>query len=185
MGISCVNQRFHFEIKKWGRDERYQLKFIFYARITVKKVLSRNGCFKKIKHTKFSEKQTFLTPWYAHVRKKCSRGKKCWFFGNFGVLCFLETPVLRFAFFALLPRNFSITSDEISMILSWFSRSHPFMSLPYIHFIQNLWKIAILSNKKLMSAIDEGSWNVDCIRGFLNNFYYFGAAEISCSTQSA
>ena len=29
-----------------------------------------------------------------------SRGKKCLFFGNFGVLCFLETPVLRFA---LLP----------------------------------------------------------------------------------
>ena len=24
-------------------------------------------------------------------------GKKCLFFGNFGVLCFLETPVLRFA----------------------------------------------------------------------------------------
>ena len=29
-----------------------------------------------------------------------SEGKKCWFFGNFGVLCFLETPVLTFA---LLP----------------------------------------------------------------------------------
>ena len=29
-----------------------------------------------------------------------SGGKKCLFFGNFGVLCFLETPVLRFA---LLP----------------------------------------------------------------------------------
>ena len=29
---------------------------------------SQNGCFKKTKHAKFSEKQTFLTPWYAHVR---------------------------------------------------------------------------------------------------------------------
>ena len=29
-----------------------------------------------------------------------SGGKKCLFFGNFGMLCFLETPVLRFA---LLP----------------------------------------------------------------------------------
>ena len=29
-----------------------------------------------------------------------NRGKKCSFFGKFGVLCFLETPVLRFA---LLP----------------------------------------------------------------------------------
>ena len=37
-------------------------------------------------------------------------GKKCLFFGNFGVLCFLEIPALRFA---LLPyyRRFE-TSDE-------------------------------------------------------------------------
>ena len=27
-----------------------------------------------------------------------SRGKKCSFFGKFGMLCFLETPVLRLAF---------------------------------------------------------------------------------------
>ena len=44
---------------------------------------SQNGCFKKAKHGKISEK---------------SGGKKCLFFGNFGVLSFLETPVLRFAF---------------------------------------------------------------------------------------
>ena len=29
---------------------------------------SENGCFKKTKHAKFSEKRIFLTPWYAHVR---------------------------------------------------------------------------------------------------------------------
>ena len=29
---------------------------------------SQNGCFMKTKHAKFSEKRTFLTPWYAHVR---------------------------------------------------------------------------------------------------------------------
>ena len=28
---------------------------------------SQNGCFKKTKHAKFSEKRTFLIPWYAHV----------------------------------------------------------------------------------------------------------------------
>ena len=28
-----------------------------------------------------------------------SEGKTCLFFGKFDVLCFLETPVLRFAFF--------------------------------------------------------------------------------------
>ena len=29
---------------------------------------SQDGCFKKTKHAKFSEKRTFLTPWYTHVR---------------------------------------------------------------------------------------------------------------------
>ena len=28
----------------------------------------QNGCFKKTKHAKFSEKLTYFTPWYAHVR---------------------------------------------------------------------------------------------------------------------
>ena len=32
----------------------------------------QNECFKKTKHTKFSEKRTFLTPWYADV--PCSWG---------------------------------------------------------------------------------------------------------------
>ena len=32
-----------------------------------KKGESQNGCFKKTKHAKFSEKRKFLTPWYADV----------------------------------------------------------------------------------------------------------------------
>ena len=42
-----------------------------------------------------------------------SGGKKCSFFGKFGVLCFLETPVLRFA---LLPyyRRFAIHNIYMS-----------------------------------------------------------------------
>ena len=41
---------------------------------------SQNGCFKKTKHAKFSEKRTFLTPWYAHVksRKVPGSGNKSW-----------------------------------------------------------------------------------------------------------
>ena len=34
-----------------------------------------------------------------------SGGKKCSFFGKFGVLCFLETPVLRFALLPYYRRN--------------------------------------------------------------------------------
>ena len=44
---------------------------------------SWNGCFKKTKHAKFSEKRTFLTP--------------ISFFEKFVVFCFLETPISRFA----------------------------------------------------------------------------------------
>ena len=35
--------------------------------------------------------------------------KACSFSGKFGVLCFLETPVLRFAPFALLPFERTVT----------------------------------------------------------------------------
>ena len=56
-------------------------KFIRLRTLLVIKQKSKyqDGCFKKTKHAKFSEKQTFLTPWYAD---------------KFRVLCFLETPVL-------------------------------------------------------------------------------------------
>ena len=57
---------------------------------------SQNGCYKKTKHAKFSEKQTFLAPWYSHVRQKWS------FFGKFGVLWFFETPAFKIRHFALL-----------------------------------------------------------------------------------
>ena len=61
---------------------------------------SQNGCFKKTKQIKFSEKRTFLTPWYAHVRVLITGVRNVRFFGKFGMLSFLETPVLSFA---LLP----------------------------------------------------------------------------------
>ena len=60
---------------------------------------SQNGCFKKIKHAKVSEKRLFVTHQYAHVKHTymCVSGsKKSLFFGKFGGLCLLETPVLRF-----------------------------------------------------------------------------------------
>ena len=90
---------------------------------------SQKGCFKKTEHAKFPKNEHFLRP-DTHTRAnlktgvsrkqstpnfqenehflppnthRCvsvSGGKKCSFFGKFGVLCFLETPVLRFA---LLP----------------------------------------------------------------------------------
>ena len=60
---------------------------------------SQNGCSKKTKHAKFFEKRTFITP-DTHRYVCVSGGKKCLFFGKLGVLCFLETPILRFALLA-------------------------------------------------------------------------------------
>ena len=75
----------------------------FISLVIRQKGESQNGCFKKAKHAKISE---------------CVSGvKKCSFFGNFGVLCFLETPVLRFA---LLPysRRF-VGSLRITLVTSF------------------------------------------------------------------
>ena len=47
----------------------------------------------------FPKNEHFLLP-DTHTYVCVSGGKKCLFFGKFDVLCFLETPVLRFV---LLP----------------------------------------------------------------------------------
>ena len=46
----------------------YELMMLIKSSVVRQKRKSKNGCFKKTKHAKFSEKQTFVTPWYAHVR---------------------------------------------------------------------------------------------------------------------
>ena len=46
---------------------------------------SQNGCFKKTKHAKFSEKRTILNPWDAHVRNIC-------FSENLARFVFLKNP---------------------------------------------------------------------------------------------
>ena len=45
--------------------------------------------------------------YHLHTYVCVSGGKKCSFFGNFGVLCFLETPVLRFALLPYYQRHHS------------------------------------------------------------------------------
>ena len=55
---------------------------------------SQNGCYKKSKDDKLSEKQTFLTT-------LCVSEGKCSFFGKLGVLCFLVTLVSRFVLYLI------------------------------------------------------------------------------------
>ena len=45
---------------------------------------SQNGCFKKAKHAKISDRKTHFLPPDTHAYVCVSGGKKCLFFGNFG-----------------------------------------------------------------------------------------------------
>ena len=54
----------------WDFWDRFSFEKILGGNTSVirQKCESQNGCFKKPKHAKFSEKQKFFTPWYTHVR---------------------------------------------------------------------------------------------------------------------
>ena len=97
----------HFIVGESSKNIPYPTKYLGYEIVghKVKGWISKR-VFQKTKHTKFSEKRTFLTPWYAHeIRNKEIRTKKCSLFGKFGLL-FLET---RFEIrpFTLLPTKSS------------------------------------------------------------------------------
>ena len=70
---------------------------IFHAVMNISSAIRDKGesqdvCYKNIKYGTFSEKQTFLTPWYAQARVRI-RDKKCSLLGKFGVLCFRVHPL--------------------------------------------------------------------------------------------
>ena len=69
--------------------------FFFGKRANIKTGVSRRQST-----SKFPKNKHFLPP-DTHTCVCVSGGKKCLFFGNFDVLCFLETPVSRFALFKL------------------------------------------------------------------------------------
>ena len=60
---------------------------------------SQNGVSRKQSTPNFPKNKHFLNP-DTHTYVSVLGSKKCSFFGKFCVLCFLETPILRFA---LLP----------------------------------------------------------------------------------
>ena len=84
----------------------YYLLYFHNSLVIRQKGKSQNECFKKAKHAKISGKKNFLPP-DTHTCVKCL------FFGNFGVLCFLETPVLRFA---LLPYSRRTSGFQLNII---------------------------------------------------------------------
>ena len=90
--------------------------------------ISKQVFQKKTKRAKFSEKQTL-------------GGKKCLFFGKFDVLCFLETPVWRFA---LLPYNRRIATFKKK------KKFHPIINLNSIQVKRGSYQkhLGILLNEK-------------------------------------
>ena len=94
-------------MKDWGKvsvrfylPNRFTHSLTLTATVIRQKGESRKGGYEKTKQAKFSKKVTFLTPWYVHMRARIG-GKKCSFFGKFGVLCFLVISV--WLFILLLP----------------------------------------------------------------------------------
>ena len=58
---------------------------------------SQNRCFMKTKHAKFTEKRTFLTPWYARVRTCAYQGvRNARFSENLPYFAFLLRPICSF-----------------------------------------------------------------------------------------
>ena len=79
--------------------------------------------------TSLSVVQPFwMIRWTFSVRPNCSCvivcvswGKKCLFFGKFDVLCFLETPVLRFALLPYYRQNIAIRIFAYRRAANFFS----------------------------------------------------------------
>ena len=73
--------------------------------------ISKRVFQKKQSTSNFPKKNIFLTP-DTHTYQGV---KKCSFFGKFGVLCFLETPVLRFTLLPYYRRNsYDVINDDLA-----------------------------------------------------------------------
>ena len=73
---------------------------------------SQYGCFKKTKHAKFSEKTKISYPLIRTPTCAYQRVRNVCFFGKFGVICFIETPVLRFALLPYYRRIYTFSMAE-------------------------------------------------------------------------
>ena len=60
-------------------------------------------------------KNKHLLPPNTHTYVHVLEGKKCWFFRKYGVLCFLEIPVLSFALLPYYRRNVNTKYSKNSL----------------------------------------------------------------------
>ena len=77
----CMKEKFKFFVNynKWlqrSRNFHYEaletLKMLWlFSSVIMQNCEWQDGCFKETKHAKFSEKRTFLIPWFAHISGTC------------------------------------------------------------------------------------------------------------------
>ena len=84
----------------------------------------KTGVTRKPSTPNFSKNDHFLPPG-PHTHTYISGGKKCSFFGKFGLLCFLVTPILRFTCLPYYRRNPLVQtwSQSANSLKHYFTRS--------------------------------------------------------------
>ena len=102
------NWRFFPYTRKYGSEDKKMGQILAYfmhwnlnnfenlsSSVIMQKSESQNGCYKK--NTQSFPKNEYFLPPDTHMCLYVPGGRKCLFFGKFDVLCFLVTPLLRFA----------------------------------------------------------------------------------------
>ena len=114
--VSFYTPREHQKIRgvmKWAERKVvgsiWQVESIGILSVIKQKGESQKGYFKKTKYTKFSEKQVFLTPWYAHVYVSGGVRNVC-FSQNLVCFVFFKHP-LRDSPSCLITDNLQITTE--------------------------------------------------------------------------
>ena len=121
---------------------------------------SQNGGNKKAKHAKFSEKRTFLTPWYGHVLVRV-RGYKMFVFPK-NLACLLSC-YLRFEIhpFALLP-----TTNQIQLCKYTMESVH---SHYFLRIFRNLQSCEFVKRERfpinLVEETDYSTWREKKMHG--------------------
>ena len=82
----------------------------------------KTGVSRKQSTTNFPKNKHFLPP-DTHTYVCVSGGNKCSFFGKFRVLCFLKTPISRFALLPYYQRIVTfLVTKEVSTFLSHYNK---------------------------------------------------------------
>ena len=97
---------------------------------------NQNGCFKKTNHAKFSEKRTFLIPWYAHVCTCADQGVRNVRFSE-NLLCFV------FLIISLLPYYWRNTQLPFWILSSWKHLNYDSKLLKKVKSLERSWEILL------------------------------------------